>query len=132
MSSKKMKMNYSEKNYHKLLAKKSKVQAQLEGIEERVNKAKEDYIVNGLLYYNEEHRNNIIAKAEDLCYSKGVIDRLKSISSEEWNPDSIDEEIISDFKSIEEYVKKYTPKMEKSFVSKLGTSVLGTNKERKE
>ena len=85
-----------------------------------------EYVTDGLLHYNDEKRKILLKKAEELCYSKTIIDRLKNFTTSNWNSDSVTVGDIKDLQSIEEYVRKYTPGWEKSIFSLLGKIVLGT------
>ena len=129
MSYKKRKFRQAINKYDKDLAEIASLNKKLSDKNQEIENSKKDLITKGLLYYDHEKRNNIISKAEALKYSNSIITKLRKISSEDWNPDNIDENTIKDFQSMEMFVNDNTPRWEKSILSKLGNNFIQFSEE---
>lgn len=79
-----------------------------------------EYVTQGLLYYNNEKRFLLLQEAENLCYSKVAISRLRNFTVDNWNKDSVTIEDIREMQTIEEFVRDHTPAWKKSPFSQLG------------
>ena len=120
MSSIKRKFSNVAKKYNRSLNDKKKILERLEKQNSTIMQQQNEYICFGLLYYTKERRKNLLLRAEKLCYSKKIIDNLNQFSDENWNSDSVNEQIIKDFETMESYVNEHTPSYEKSVMFALG------------
>ena len=80
----------------------------------------QEYFTKGLLYYSNEKRISLLNEAEELCYSKVTISRLKNFTEDNWNKDNVTLEDIHEFQTIEEYVRKNTPAWKNNLFSHIG------------
>ena len=80
----------------------------------------QEFVTQGLLYYNNEKRLFLLQEAEKLCYSKTAISRLRNFTVDSWNKDSVTLEDIREIQTIEEFVQEHTPTWKKSPFARLG------------
>ncbi len=93
---------------------------QMEEAHQAAENSKNTYVSTGLLYYNKERRDSLLASAEKLCYSESAITKLRRCSEGKWNSDQVTADIIHDFESMEAFVKDRMPRWEKSWINCLG------------
>ncbi len=93
---------------------------QFEKAHTQTSNCQNEYVVCGLLYYTNEKRAELLNMAEELCFSKSLINSLKKFDTSNWDIDNVFVEDIKNFETIEEYVKKNTPKWKKNIFKKIG------------
>ncbi len=77
-------------------------------------------ITRGMIYYSAERRKELLDKADELKYSRKTIERLRNIDDRQWNSDLVDNDLISEFQTIEKYIGNFSQKKSKSPFSILG------------
>ena len=123
MISAKRSFSNASNKYNKTLNEKTMLIQKLMQNDEKIQKEQNVYISEGLLYFSKDKRTDLLNQAKDLCYSKDIIKKLSNIKDENWNTDTVDENLIRDFESIEKFVNKHTPLWQKSFIYKLGGTI---------
>lgn len=131
MSNIKHKFSNATNKYDKSLKEQHELLKKLQQATTDVDNNKNIYVSEGLLYFTEERRTKLINKAESLCYSKEILNKLKYIKDEDWNSDSVDENIIRDLQAIEKFVNDHTPFIDKTFLNTIGRAVLQMNEDDK-
>jgi hypothetical protein len=111
--------------YTKSLKEKDKLMNKINQTNKKIEDSRHLYICEGLLYFSKDKRKDLLNQAEALFYSKEIIKKLRSINDENWNTDTVDENLIRDFETVESFVNGHTHLWEKSIIFKLGGTVQG-------
>ena len=96
------------------------LQEEYAAVGERIEEDRRNVVTKGMLYFNSSKREQLLEDAENLNYSKTTIERLRALGNAEWNADNVDEDIISAFESVEDYVNDNKPDWEKSIPATIG------------
>lgn len=83
-------------------------------ITNRTTVSARNIVVAGMLYFDERKREELLAEAEQLNYSRETLNRLRIFNSGNWNEDTVDCDTIIAFSAIEDYVNNNSPSWKKS------------------
>nr|DAY58081.1 MAG TPA: hypothetical protein [Caudoviricetes sp.] len=76
-----------------------------------------------MLYFDERKREELLAEAEQLNYSRETLNRLRIFNSGNWNEDTVDCDTIIAFSAIEDYVNNNSPSWKKSPLYSIGMAL---------
>lgn len=92
-------------------------------ITNRTTVSARNIVVAGMLYFDERKREELLAEAEQLNYSRETLNRLRIFNSGNWNEDTVDCDTIIVFSAIEDYVNNNSPSWKKSPLYSIGMAL---------